>query len=246
MSPGVISVGENDMNLPRSSVAYAILEPMEPRMSRPMVHGGFTRPAWMFGQMDPENIPITTEVFREIAKAFWGSVEAGYLSSYDGKALAAVKIQNRTYTEDCLGLCDFAWPLTFSFSKPGHVGDPDLEAKLFTAVTGVAGEEIDRCIERVVNVQRAILIREGRQVPEDDFPAEYNFTEPLQPAMTMMVPGPGDEPVNVTGNVLDRDKFVSMLKEYYRLRGWDEETGLPLPGTLSALGLDDLIPVARR
>jgi aldehyde:ferredoxin oxidoreductase len=61
-----------------------------------------------------------------------------------------------------------------------------------------------------------------------------------------MVPGPGDEPVNVTGNVLDRDKFVSMLKEYYRLRGWDEETGLPLARTLSALGLDDLAVVSRR
>jgi aldehyde:ferredoxin oxidoreductase len=32
------------------------------------------------------------------------------------------------------------------------------------------------------------------------------------------------------------------VKEYYRLRGWDEETGRPLPETLTSQGLDDLIP----
>jgi len=31
------------------------------------------------------------------------------------------------------------------------------------------------------------------------------------------------------------------LKEYYRLRGWDEETGLPKAECLAALGLDDLV-----
>jgi aldehyde:ferredoxin oxidoreductase len=104
--------------------------------------------------MDPEHIPMTSEIFHEIARLFWGSVEAGYLSTYEGKALAAVKIQNRTYTEDCLGLCDFAWPLTFSFSKPDRIGDPDLEAKIFTAVTGGSSEVIDRCVERMVKSPR--------------------------------------------------------------------------------------------
>jgi len=56
----------------------------------------------------------------------------------------------------------------------------------------------------------------------------------------MIVPGPGEEPVNATGNTLDRERFKSMLKEYYRLRGWDEETGLPRADTLAALGLDDV------
>ncbi len=246
LDPGVLPIGEKDVSLPRSTVVHALLDSMEPRMSRPMTHGGFARAAWMFGQMNPETVPITTNVFREIARAFWGSVEAADVSSYAGKALAAVKIQNRAYTEDSLGLCDFAWPLTYSFSKPGHVGDPDLEAKIFTAVTGIAGDEIDRCAERIVNVQRSIMVREGRRVPEDDFPPEVNFTEPLKAGPPRMVPGPGDKPVNAVGKVLDRNKFVNMLKEYYRLRGWDEETGLPRGETLSALGLDDLGTVSRR
>lgn len=56
----------------------------------------------------------------------------------------------------------------------------------------------------------------------------------------MMVPGFSDEPVSVVGKVLDRDKFTGILKEYYRFRGYDEETGLTLKETLSALGLNDL------
>jgi aldehyde:ferredoxin oxidoreductase len=234
LGPGVLPIGENDVNLPRSSVVHAILDTMEPRMSRPLVHGGFARAAWMANQMNPGINPITTEVFRRIAEAFWGSAAAADLLSYEGKALAAVRIQNRTYTEDSLGLCDFAWPLIYSFSKPDPVGDPDLEYKIFNAVTGVSGDEIDRCIERVANIQRLIMIREGRKVPEDDYPPEINFTEPLKVA--------GPVKVSASGKVLDRDKFAEMLREYYRLRGWDEATGVPEAETLLRQGLDDMVP----
>jgi aldehyde:ferredoxin oxidoreductase len=240
LDSSVLPVGETDVTLPRSSVVHAILDPMEPRMSRPLTHGGFARAAWMFGQMDPQASPISTEVFREIARAFWGSVEAADVSSYDGKALAAVKIQNRAYTEDSLGLCDFAWPLAYSFSKPDHVGDPTLEAKLFTSVTGIAGDVLELCAERIVTQQRAIMIREGRDVPKDDFPPEVNFTEPLKPKGPMIVPGKGDKPVSPAGNILDRGKFLNMLKEYYRFRGWNTETGLPQKEPMVRMDMEDV------
>ena len=152
-------------------------------------------------------------------------------------------MQNGSILKEILGLCDFAWPILYSFNTPDHVGDPDLIAKIFTAVTGIAGEELDRYAERHYNLQRLILLREGRKVPEADYPLEFNFTEPLKAIPnfgTSLVPGPGEEAVDMSGQVLDRDKFTSMLKEYYRLRGWDEETGLPRAETLAALGLDDL------
>jgi aldehyde:ferredoxin oxidoreductase len=31
---------------------------------------------------------------------------------------------------------------------------------------------------------------------------------------------------------------MNMLKEFYRIRGWDEETGLPLRDTLEKLGIN--------
>ena len=59
--------------------------------------------------------------------------------------------------------------------------------------------------------------------------------------MGMMVPGPGDTAVDMTGNKLDRDKFTNMLKEYYRLRGCGRKYGgLPEANTLKALGLEDV------
>ncbi len=243
LGPEVLPIGETDVNLPRSTVVHALLDPMEPRMSRPMVHGGFARSAWMANQMNPGINPITPEIFCRIAEAFWGSAAAADVSSYEGKALAAVKIQNRTYAEDSLGLCDFAWPLIYSFSKPDPVGDPDLEARIFTAVTGISGDEIERCAERTVNVQRLIMIREGRGRLKDDYPPEVNFTDSLNGAGKIIVPGPGGEPVDATGKVLDREKFGDMLKEYYRLRGWNEATGIPIADNLSALGLGDMVPV---
>ena len=240
LDPKVQPVGEVDINMPRSAIVHALLDPMEPRMNRPLVHAGFARTAWMFNRFKPEDNPVTSGAFREIARRFWGSAEAGDFSTYNGKALAAVKIQNRNYMEDSLGLCDFAFPLTYTFSKPDGIGDPDLEAKYFTAVTGIDKKEIAICIERIANLQRAIQLREGRNVPGDDFPSEINFTTPLESKRPVLVPGPGDEPVDMTGNVLDRDRFKGMLMEYYSLRGWDENTGLPGAATLSALGLEDL------
>ncbi len=238
-------IGTYDEFPPRAFVAHALLYPMEPRVHHNILHEtAWVNIAWDFNQTQPDISPVTAEAVHKIAKAFWGSEEAGDLTSYEGKALAAKKVQDRTCNRDSLGLCDFAYPITYSFNTPDHVGDPDIEAKIFTAVTGINGAELDRYGERVFNLQRAIQLREGRKVPEADFPPEYNFTEPLPaiPAFeAMKVVGPGGKAVSVTGKILDRARFTTMLKEYYHLRGWDEETGLPKPSTLAALGLDDLL-----
>jgi aldehyde:ferredoxin oxidoreductase len=154
--------------------------------------------------------------------------------------LAAKNIQHHTYLKEMLGLCDWGYPISYSLNTPDHMGDPEIEAKICNAVTGIGGEELDTYAERVYNLQRLILLREGRKTPEADYPMEFNFTEPLKSmAVSIMVPGPGDSAVDMTGNKLDKGKYTAMLKEYYRLRGWDEETGLPLPGTLAELGLAD-------
>ncbi|HEY96380.1 MAG TPA: hypothetical protein G4O15_15755 [Dehalococcoidia bacterium] len=226
LNPGILPIGENDAYMPRSSVVHALLDPMEPRMSRPLFHAGFVRAARMTNMMNPEASSVTQEVFTKIAEAFWGSAAAADGFGYDGKPLAAVKIQNRVYLEDSLGLCDSGWPIAYSFSKSGLVGDPDLEANLFTAVTGSSGDELDIFMERITNVQRLIMIREGRTLPEDDYPHEGNF----------------EVTDNLPGKPLDRDKYLQMLKEYYRLRGWDESTGIPLDSTLERLGIEDMIP----
>jgi len=250
ISPDVAPIGQKSHCSPRAFTAYALIYPMEPRIHQPLNHGTiFLWTAWAMNQSNPDISPVTTKVFYDIAKAFWGSEEAGNLSSYEGKALAAIKIQNRVYLHDSLGLCNFTWPIDYSFNTPNHVGDPELEAKLFNAVTGKPGEKLDKYTETIFNLQRAILIREGRKTPEADFPADYNFTEPLKVdhfGRPTIVPGGDQEVIDATGKVLDRNNFSNMLKEYYRLRGWNEETGIPETNTLAAIGLDDVATKLQR
>lgn len=240
----VVPIGIGDWQPPRAHVAHALLYAMEPRMHMPVLHEmAHLRARWQAHLNHPEKSPVNSKVFRAIARVFWGSEEAADLSSYEGKPLAAKKIQDRMYIKDSLGLCSFAWPIMDSFNTVDHVGDPTLEAQLFSAVTGIDGKELDRYAERIFNLQRAILIREGRQVPESDSIPEYNFTEPLKTdplGRELLIPGPEDEVISTMGNVLDREQFKIMLKDYYQLRGWDSVTGLPRADTLLALGLDEL------
>ena len=76
---------------------------------------------------------------------------------------------------------------------------------------------------------------------------DYFFTEPLKKGEVFfnpdaMMPGPGEELISRLGSVLDRDKFEEMKSEYYRLRGWDVNTGMPTVARLLELGLDDVVP----
>jgi len=39
--------------------------------------------------------------------------------------------------------------------------------------------------------------------------------------------------------VITKDDMERMLDEYYEARGWDRDTGIPLPEHLKSLGLED-------
>jgi aldehyde:ferredoxin oxidoreductase len=240
----IAPIGQHDGTPPRAFIAAALLYPFEPRMHPIAIHEmGYLHLPWAMHQTDPKSSPVSAESFLKIAKLFWGSEAAADQTTYEGKAMAARNIQNRTYLRDSLGLCDFVWPITYSLSTADGVGDPYLEGHIFNAVTGIPASELDVYAERIFNLQRLIMVREGHKVPRDDYPPEFNFTEPLGSGIhggKMIMPGPGARPVDMTGNTLDRDKFRAMLKEYYQRRGWDKRTGLPTKKTLDALGMDDI------
>ena len=107
----------------------------------------------------PEFIEALT---RKIAEKFWGIAEAADYSSYKGKALAAKKIQDRTYAHERLILCNARWPMIHNPSTDDHVGDPNLAARIFSAVTGreLDYEELNKIGESIFNLQRAILLRQ--------------------------------------------------------------------------------------
>jgi len=244
----VSGVGLGASYSPREYIINALLYAMDPRQPIAMLHEvSFMIARWLLHGIKPELSITTSAVFRAAATKFWGSDKAWDMTSYEGKALAAVKIQDRTYVKDSLLLCDFVWPIMDSFNTPDHVGDPTLESRLFSAVTGIETDEagLNEYGERLFNLQRIILLREGWQAKTSDMPAEFNFTHPIQTNPVnprLIVPGPTEEPASVKGFVLDRKKFEQMREEFYMLRGWDPETGLQKEETLQRLGLADMVP----
>jgi aldehyde:ferredoxin oxidoreductase len=192
---------------------------------------------------------LSTEVLRRIAAAFWGSEVAVDFSTYDGKARAARLVQNRQFLKESLNLCDFAWPVYDDAGSEDHVGDPTLADQLFTAVTGwkVDPEELDLIAERLVTLNRAILLREGHRGRQDDRLPEFMFVEREEMMgdvfgmynPELYLPGRGDEVISRKGKAVDREQFQQMMDEYYRLRGWDSKTGYLKKETLQKLDLHD-------
>jgi aldehyde:ferredoxin oxidoreductase len=88
----------------------------------------------------------------------------------------------------------------------------------------VTQEDLWLKAERILNLERAIMVREGR-TKEDD-----TFFDPVF-----------DEINPVTGNpMIPRDKFAAVMEEYYQTRGWDVATGIPTRAKLEALDLADV------
>jgi aldehyde:ferredoxin oxidoreductase len=102
---------------------------------------------------------------------------------------------------------------------------------LVRAVNAVTGWDMDlpeamRVGKRAVNLARVFNLRAGIGVELDRPSPRYGSTLP-----DGVMAGKGIMP-----------HWEKMLKNYYRLMGWDENTGKPLPETLKALGLDAIIP----
>jgi aldehyde:ferredoxin oxidoreductase len=154
-------------------------------------------------------------------------------------------IQDREYAIDCLILCDKVWPIMDIERSEDHVGDPTLEAKVYSAVTGneIDEEGFNRIGERVFNLVRGIFAREGHVGRRDDRLSEFNFTVPLETDTAnpeCLVPGKDSKPLSKKGAVVDRKKFEEMLGEYYQLRGWDFSTGLQTKVKLAEIHLEDI------
>jgi len=54
---------------------------------------------WLFQANGMPGAFFTTEDFREAAAKYWGGTAAADFSTYEGKALAAKKIQDRCYVK---------------------------------------------------------------------------------------------------------------------------------------------------
>ncbi len=134
-----------------------------------------------------------------------------------GEAVPALLAQGRVPAADLRGV------------GVGFGGPVDQRAQRVIRSHQIAGwddfdlDELMEIGERRINLLRAFNAREGIDRAADTLPAK--FFRPLT----------GTGPTK--GVALDPAAIADALDEYYRLAGWDRETGNPTPETLARLGL---------
>jgi aldehyde:ferredoxin oxidoreductase len=147
----------------------------------------------------------------------YGIAETADRLAHKGKGLVVKHFEEMAAVADALGVCKNTY-------NNMEVLDWEGTAELLQAATGWAwtGEQVRQVGERIVNLERLFNAREGLGRADDTLPRRF-LDEPLGEAS-----GPS------AGAVLELEP---MLDEYYRVRGWDLDTGLPMPSKLAELGL---------
>lgn len=230
--------------LPTTSLLYAT----EPRRPIQQLHEiSIILLMWLNWARGEGNAFFSSADFREVGERFWGGAVAADFTTFEGKALAAKKIQDRTYAKESLVLCDLRWPITWANYSGGHVGDPSLESQIYSAITGKDIDEagLNKIGERIFNLQRAILLRQGWPGRRGDVLLDYIHDSPLRQGEVFfspdaLVPGQDGRVVSRVGAIVDREEFQRVKSEYYTLRGWDETSGLPTEAGLADLHLEDV------
>ena len=245
--------GEMQVYDPRLYLTTGLFWAMEPRLPIQQLHeiiGPLIIWAAKASGQDFMGMPLkdnymTSDVVRGIGKKFWGSEIAADFSTYDGKAKAAMTIQDRQALHESIILCDMSWPVIHSPSTPDHLGDPTLGHEVFSVITGRDADEatMEDFGSRIFTLQRANQIRDGHRGTKDDVLPEFHFTTGLKFDFandTCIVPGKDGEIFSRKGMVVERDAFENMKAEYYQLRGWDVKSGLLTADTLKNQDLEDV------
>lgn len=197
---------------------------------------------WSTDTRDPFNSCHDHSSFGSLSRiADWFGVPGGYLEGeseghhknvYEGTEKGTVWVQNHQCLKNSLHICEWA-SLPTQFFHPPEMDIRIFESRFLAAVTGLelSPDELWKTGERIWNLRRAIMVlRENRHrdediISKDLFEKASRFPEGLS------------EP-------LDRKKFEALKDRYYRLRGWDVDTGRPTRVKLEDLGMktvaDDL------
>jgi aldehyde:ferredoxin oxidoreductase len=214
----------------------------EPRRPVQQIHEGsgalMAWLGWEAGEKGP--MSLTPEALLENAEKYWGSAAAADYSSYEGKALASKRIQDRTYAFESIVLCNARWPMTRN-----KANGPGLAAEIVSAVTGrdIDEMELEKIGERIFNMQRAVNLAQGWGAREGDRLLDFYHREPIQFLRydrECKVPGKDGTIGTRKNTVIERSAFEKMKDEYYHLRGWDAASGLQTKATLDAMDLKDV------
>jgi aldehyde:ferredoxin oxidoreductase len=182
---------------------------------------------------------LSWDVIKAVGERVYGTGQAvDPKSDYEGKAIPAVWHGHRSVMKDSVTVDDNIFPMILSKNSPdglARAGDmigPDFEYHLFTSATGadLSREEFELACERIFNLERAIQVRSFQRQRSDDETVIPQFEHEEW----------WENPLIGEKKRLDRVKFLALLEDYYRLRGWDLARGRPTPAKLRQLGLGDV------
>ena len=202
----------------------------------PMAHAhvNFTR----------SGLPI--KEMKHIAKVTWGDESAvdqigDYTPTNTYKMKRLQWVIARTELHNMLGLCSWMAPWEYCpDEKNQYVGDPNMEAKIFSAVTGVnkTGDDLDKDGIRAWMLLRVYTMRQlgsSNMRKDHDLVPGWIYTDPK------------DRKPFTKGTVrMDPDDINKSFDIFFEQVGCDKETGVPTTDTLKAYRLDFVIPVLQK
>ncbi len=244
----ITHTGEGGDYDPRLILANTMVAATEPRRAIQLLHAT-SLPLkrwvnWLEGCW--KDAFLSTEVLKTIAGTYWGSTEAFDFTSITGKALAAKKIQDYGYAKESLILCDLSWPIYHVRPPDPSIGPGTLESQIVNAITGRKMDEAGLLAmgERIFNLQRAVLIRQGWGGRKGDNLDGYLYRQPIEWVFfnpQLLVPDKDGKAVSRKGMVMEKSAFEQIKDEYYALRGWDVATGLQTAEKMQELGLGNIV-----
>ena len=137
--------------------------------------------------------------------------------------------------KDSLTVGDQGFPRIYSrktednFARAGDMEGPSFERHMFTSLTGMewTDEKLNHASERVIQLERALLVRNFSRSRADDESVIPYFEKTEQQTNPLI-----DHPV-----AMDRERFRTVMDEYYALRGWDRKMGRPTLKTMQEFDL---------
>ncbi|MBW1995411.1 MAG: hypothetical protein JRI77_13335 [Deltaproteobacteria bacterium] len=229
--------GQTEHNSVRDYPAIALLWALDSR--DPMIDHHAYRHLAVSRQRWPKPHGLTAKEAQNISENIFETRTAIDHTTFAEKAKAVAYCQDRSAVINSLVLCDFLFPIFISQSRKDRMGDTAAESRLLSAVTGTDIDEktLNAVGERIWNLLRAIMVREGRTKQKDTLhPTNFQKADSQKQAASHSV-------AIISANhtqPIDREAFERAKAEYYDIRGWDPNTGWPDRETLQKLDLNDI------
>ncbi len=218
--------------------------------------GGFGGPAnytaeELVTMMSKKVVPFDNEPL--IFSNSWKGDDAfktGIYSPHKAKMVSWARRYAGFYNE-AMSICEMLLPV-FMDNGPGDLAgpSPELEYRYYKAVTGSKDSFADTIEKgrKIFNIERAIRVMAGRHRDQEKFAPFMHM-----PGATFPISGP--KPIYTNGTwsfesqndlYLDRNGVEEFKTHFYKLEGWDPQTGWPTKKALNEVGLGKVADVMKK